>query len=214
MKTDWYRKQTWTKDDEQDFFAKLKRVRNRGMQAQYLKLQAGALASTKDTVLMQYAEHLLYYLFSEYSENECRIYKSTALETLGYIYQNYGDYNKALDYFKQAIDYEKVFPYSITNAFMYYSLLVIKANRTDLYDDVEKVLSEERYQYGIFPITLYRKNSILSIISKHRGDFEKAKYYADIAEQNVAKQESGFNNHKTLGLVRERDEVLDNLMYE
>jgi tetratricopeptide (TPR) repeat protein len=214
MSTDrnWFRNTTWNEDIEQYFFKKLSRVRDKDMQAQYLQLQAGLLASTHNVELMRVAERLISFLFTNYPDNKTE--KSTALETLGFIYQNFGDYHKALDYYKQAIDYEKVFPYSITNAFMYYSLLVIKMNRTDLYDDVEKVLFEKRYQYGSFPITLYRKNSVLSIISKQKGDTEKAKYYADLAEQNVAATESGFYKHKTLGLVRERDEHLDKLMYE
>jgi tetratricopeptide (TPR) repeat protein len=208
----WFRNTTWNEEIEKHFFLKLSRVRDKGMQAQYLKLQAGSLAYTCEENLMKIAERLISLLFSDYPDNKTE--KSTAFETLGYIYQNYGNYHKALDYYREAINYEKIFPYSITNAFMYYALLVIKVKRTDLYDDVEKVLFEERYQYGSFPITQYRKNAILSIISKHKGNTEKAKYYADLAEQNVAAPESGFNKHKTLGLVRERDKHLDKLMYE
>jgi len=39
----WFRNTTWNEEIEKHFFIKLKRVRDKGMQAQYLNLQAGAL---------------------------------------------------------------------------------------------------------------------------------------------------------------------------
>lgn len=215
MKTDWYRKETWTKEDEQSFFEKLQRVRNRAMQAQYLKLQASALAYSKDVELMRTAESLLNYLLTEYSEEENRLYKSQALHTLGNVYKYRGNYQKALDYYKQAIDFESLFPNSISNSFMEYAELVVKTNRKELFQDVENTFSEERYESAIlFPITKYLKYSILSIISKQKGDIERARYFAHLAEESAAMQQSGLNNHKTIGLVWKRDILLDKLMYE
>ena len=37
--SDWFRKKTWAKDDEEHFFTKLSRSRKNG-RAQYLKIQA------------------------------------------------------------------------------------------------------------------------------------------------------------------------------
>ena len=50
------------------------------------------------------------------------------------------------------------------------------------------------------------------VISKHKGEIEKAQYYANLANENVNMKESGLNNHKTLGLVKERDVELDRLV--
>lgn len=213
IKTDWFRKQTWTEEDKQEFFLKLKRVRDKGMQAQYIKLKAGALAYTKDFRLMQNAEDLLHYLFTKYPEDKGE--KSQALHMLGDIYKFRGDNQQALDYYKQAIDFEEIFPHSITNAYSDYAILAVKTGRTDLYDTVEEILSKGRYEsYNIFPIANYRKYSILSIISKHKNDTEKAKYYADLANENAEMQQSGFNNHKTLGLVQKRDITLDKIVQD
>jgi hypothetical protein len=213
-KTEWYNKVTWTEEDKKEFFTKLNQVRSgKFMQAQYIKNKAGALAYTKDVELMQCAEDLLNVLFTDYPEEKG--VKNDALHILGDIYKFRGNNQEALDYYKHAIDNESVFPHLITNSYMDFALLAIKTGRTDLYDTVEKILFEDRYElYNSWPIANYRKYSILSIISKHKGNTEKAKYYADLAEQNVAATESGFNKHKTLGLVRERDEHLDKLMYE
>lgn len=215
MKTDWYRKQTWTKEDEHSFFEKLKKVRNRAMQAQYLNLKASSLAYSKDVELMRAAESLLNYMLTEYSEDENRIYKSQALQTLGAVYKFRGDYQKALDFYKQAIDFEAIFPNSISNSFMEYAEIVVKTNRQDLYQNVEKTLSEERYESAIlFPITKYLKYSILSIICKQKGDIEGARSFANLAEESATMQQSGLYNHKTMGLVWQRDILLDRLMYE
>jgi tetratricopeptide (TPR) repeat protein len=213
MDRNWYRNTSWDEEIEKYFFTKLNRVRDKGMQAQYLIAQAGALASTKDTEWMKVAEVLINKQLTEYSD--IFLDKSSALGLLGNIYGFRGDYNKSLEYYKQAIDFEAIYPNCITNSFMDYAELVVKINRTDLFEDVEKIFSEERYESVIvFPLTKYMKYSILSIISKYKGDTEKAKYYADLVEQNVVAVESGFRNHKTLGLVRQRDPLLDKLMYE
>ena len=147
---------------------------------------------------------------------------ASAYYNRGNVYYNSGDYdkaienyNKAIDYYKQAIDFEANFSNSITNSYLSYSELIFKTQRTDLYNDLEKTLLEERYSLSTnFPVAKYIGYSVLSIINKHKGDIEKAKYYAVLAEQNATALESGFNNHKTLGLVRERDKLLDKLMYE
>ena len=207
---DWFRNKTWNEEIEKHFFIKLKRVRDKSMQAQYLNLQAGALAYTNDAELMKIAESLINKQLQEYSD--CILYISRAYHLLGDIYGYRGNYNKSLDYYKQAIDFEETFPKMQTNAFLHYAEVAVKINRTDLYDDVEKIFAEERYVDDVFPLTKYIKYSILSIISKHKNDTEKAKYYADLANENAEMQQSGLNNHKTLGLVRERDKVLDELV--
>ena len=207
---DWFRNTTWNEEIEKYFFIKLKRVRDKDMQAEYLNLQAGALTYTKDTELIKVAEVLINKQLQEYPD--CILYKSRAYYLLGDIYSLRGDYNKSLDYFKRAIDFEAIFPNSITNSFMGYAELIVKTKRKDLYEDVEKIMSEERYQNLIFPHTRYLKYSILSIISKHKGEIEKAQYYANLANENVNMKESGLNNHKTLGLVKERDVELDRLV--
>jgi len=208
---DWFRNTTWNEEIEKHFFIKLKRVRDKGMQAQYLNLQAGALTYTKDAELMEVAETLINKQLQEYSD--CILYMSRAYHLLGDIYGFRGNFNKTLDYYKQAINFEAVFPNSITNSFMDYAELAVKTNRTDLFEDIEKIFAEKRYVSAVlFPLTKYLKYSILSIVSKHKNDTEKAKYYADLANRNAEMQQSGLTKNQTLGLVRERDKILDELV--
>ena len=208
---DWFRKTTWTEEDEKHFFSKLLKVRNRSMQAQYLKLQAGSLLWTKKNDLMNVAENLLNKLLVDYPDAKGEI--SDALKYLGDIYLFREDYKRAINYYKRSTDYEAIFPYSITNAFLDYAELVVKNECVDLYDDVEKLLLDKRYASClIFPLSKYIAYSVLSIINNYKGEEEKAKYYADLAEENVGLQQSGFVKHQSLGLVTERDKILDELV--
>ena len=78
--TDWYRRKTWTKIDEEEFFTKLGRARlfNR---AQYLKIQAIELVFTKNKELLKVAETLLKKMLAEYPDDNFN--KRDALNTLG-----------------------------------------------------------------------------------------------------------------------------------
>ena len=207
----WFRNAIWNEEIEKHFFIKLNRVRDKGMQAQYLNHQAGALIYTNDAELLRVAESLINKQLQEYPD--CMLWISHAYFFLGDIYGYRGNFNESLDYYKQAIEFEEKFPKMLTNAFLHYAEVAVKTNRTDLFDDVEKIFSEERYARDtFFPLAKYLKYSILSIIRKHKNDIEKAKYYSDLANESAEMQHSGFIKHKTLGLVMERDKILDALV--
>ena len=120
--TEWYRQKSWSKEEEEYFFTKLGRARKDG-RAQYLKIQAIELVETKDEKLLEVAESLLGKLFSEYPED--RFNRPGAFVALGDIYQLRNDYDKAIDYYKQAIDFEVIYPQLQTQAYIYFSELVI-----------------------------------------------------------------------------------------
>ena len=205
---DWYRRKTWTKIDEQEFFAKLARARKDG-RAQYLKIQAIELVETEDKNLLKVAEALLNKMLTEYPDNNFE--KGSALHTLGDIYKLKGNYQLAIDFYKQALDFEIIYPNVITQAYLDYSELVIKTGKENLFNDLEKLLSD-RYSELTFPIEKYKVNSILSIINANKDRQEQAQKYADLAEQFATAETSGFRYHKYLGIVKERDTWLDKLV--
>ena len=205
---DWYRRKTWTKIDEQEFKAKLARARKDG-RAQYLKIQAIELVETEDKNLLKVAEALLNKMLTEYPDNNFE--KGSALHTLGDIYKLKGNYQLAIDFYKQALDFEIIYPNVITQAYLDYSELVIKTGKENLFDELEKLLSD-RYSELTFPIEKYKVNSILSIINANKDRQEQAQKYADLAEQFVTAETSGFRYHKYLGIVKERDTWLDKLV--
>lgn len=205
---DWFRRKSWTQIDEQEFFAKLGRARKDG-RAQYLKIQAIELTETNNKELLKVAEALLNKMLIDYPEDNFN--KAGGLHTLGNIYKKLENYEIAIDYYKLAIDFEKVYPNMKTQAYLDYSELLIKTKKTNLFDEVERILLER--QPGLaFQIEKYKVNSILSIIYKHKNLPEKAKHFADLAEQSANAETSGFRYHKYLGLVKERDALLDELV--
>ncbi|RZA00185.1 MAG: tetratricopeptide repeat-containing protein [Sphingobacteriaceae bacterium] len=205
---DWYRQKTWSKTIEDFFYAKLARARKDG-RAQYLKVQAIELIETKDNELLNVAETLIAKLFLEYPEDKFN--RPCALEALGKIYQLRQNFDKAIEYYKQAIDFEIVYPQVKTQAYLYYSELVVKSEKTNLYELVEKVILE-RINDVFFPIEKYIGYSILSIISNHKKDFKQAEHFAKLSELYATKETSGLRYHKYLGVVKERDNWLDRLV--
>ena len=205
---EWYRRQTWTKSDEEEFFAKLGRARKEG-RAQYLKIQAIELTGTKKKELLKIADTLLKRMLNDFPNDY--VEKGPALHALGDIGRLNGNFDEAIDYYKQAIDFEEVFPNVVTNAWLDYSELIIKTGATTQYDFVEKMLMA-RIPGLLFPVAKYKSYAILSIISKHESNPEQAKQFAALADQNANAETSGLRYHKYLGVVNERDRWLDRLV--
>ncbi|MBK6825887.1 MAG: hypothetical protein IPG86_02950 [Chitinophagaceae bacterium] len=206
--TDWFRRKAWTKMDEEEFFIKLGRAR-KDSRPQYLKIQAIELVSTKNKDLLKVAESLLNKLLTEYPDDNFN--KSPALHTLGDIYRNLGIEIKAVDFYKQALDFETIYPNVKTQAYLDYAELIIKSKDTAKFGELESILLE-RQPNLLFPIDKYKVNSILSIINKFNGKEEKATLYAELAEQNANKETSGLRYHKNLGVVTDRENWLDKLV--
>lgn len=207
---DWYRQKRWSTEEEEYFFTKLGRARKDG-RAQYLKIQAIELVETKDEKLLEVAESLINKLFSEYPDD--RFNRPGALFTLGNIYQLRNNYEKAIEYYKEAIDFEIVYPQVQTQAYIYYTELVIKTKKTHLYHIVEKIITEKMSKnHFIFPVEKYKAFSILSIINSHNKNAEQARYFEDLAEQNANQETSGLRYHKYLGVVKKRDSWLDKMV--
>ena len=205
---DWYRRKTWTNKDEEEFFAKLKRARVEG-RAQYLKIQAIELVETKEKHLLDIAEALLNRVLTEYPESKFET--SSVLHTLGDIYRLRANYEKALEYYGQSLDFEKGFPKIITTSYLDFSELVVKTASTNLYNFTEALL-EDKLAEQLFPVAKYKMCSILSIINHEKGDLGKATYYYDLAEENANAETSGLRYHKHLGVVVKRDSWLDNMI--
>lgn len=206
--TEWYRRKTWTKTDEEEYFAKLGRARKDG-RPQHLKIQAIELVETKDPKLLDVAELLIQKLFTDYPDDKFE--RSSSLETLGDIYKYRQQFDKAIQFYKKAIDFEKTYPNVLTQAYLEYSELVVKHKKQEHYDFVEKIVSK-RIKGSMFPIEKYKAFSILSIISTYKGDKEKAEEYDALADKNASAETSGLRYHKYLGIITKRDSLLDRLV--
>ncbi|MCV2487087.1 hypothetical protein OD917_19300 [Flavobacterium sp. SH_e] len=207
MATDWYRRKSWSKTDEEEFFAKLSRARKDG-RAQYLKIQAIELVDTKKPKLLQVAKELLSKVLNEYPDDNFN--KASVYHTFGDIFQLENNIEKALEYYKNAIDFEKVYPNVITQSYLDYSEIVVKNQLEDLYPIAEEIL-ESKTSGLLFPIEKYKVFSLLAIINGHNSNIEIAKKYSELANENANKTTSGLSYHKHLGIVSERDNLLEKL---
>lgn len=210
--TEWYRRKTWTKEDEGMFFAKLERAREY-RRAQYLRIQALELIQTKDKKLLEIAEFLLNKLLRDYPENQLE--RSPTLNTLGEISKLKGEYDSALDYFHTALEFESNFPNVITTAYLNFSETVILSGKVSLYNDVEKILLRKiDAETILFPAANYIIYSALSVIADYRGETSIAIAYAEIAEKNATAKNNNLWNPKKqdYGIVTARKNWLDRLV--
>jgi tetratricopeptide (TPR) repeat protein len=164
--TDWYRRTSWTKIDEEEFFAKLKRARE-SSRPQYLMIQASALTGSKDLASLDAAESLILKLMTDYPDN--KLERSSGLGLLGDIYRHRQQYDTAMAHYKNAIDFEKEYPNVQTGAFLQFAELAVKLDKREYFDFVEQVLSEREKKYP-FPLYKYKIFSLLSIINKTNGN--------------------------------------------
>lgn len=124
---DWFRRKTWTKLDEEDFFTKIRKAR-KGGRSQYLRIQAIELIDTKDTELIEIAEKLLLMILTEYPDDDFE--RSTVLNSLGKIYELKNNYAVAIEYYKQSVDFEKIYPKITTTSYLNLLELIAKTNKT------------------------------------------------------------------------------------
>ncbi|WP_289657900.1 hypothetical protein [Flavobacterium panacagri] len=206
--SDWYRKKTWTKEDEEHFFSKLARARKDG-RAQYLKIQAIVLVETKEPELLNIAKELLQKILDEYPNDNFN--KSSVYNTFGEIFSLEKNIEKSLQYYKKSIDFEEVYPNVQTGSYLGYSELIIKNQLTHEYLNVEKIL-EDKISGLLFPIEKYKVFSILAILNYHNSKKEIAKEFAKLANENAQTETSGLRYHKHLGIVSERDVFLEQIL--
>lgn len=209
---DWYRRKTWTKTDEKEYFAKLGRARKDG-RPQYLRVQAVEFIETKDIYLMSVAETLLNKILTDFPDN--RTEKSQTYNLLGELFSLREEYETAIEYFQKSLDFEKEFPNVITGAFLNLSKTVILAEKTELYDEIENLLKEKINGHQMdFPVQNYIVYSVLAVIRKFKGDPEQAKIYEELAEKNAETRINSFWNpqKKKIGIVEHRIKSLDTLV--
>jgi tetratricopeptide (TPR) repeat protein len=207
-KVDWYRRSTWTAEDQADFQARLKRSRGSFHKAQYLRLQALALQEAGTEALLVAALSLLEQLVREYPEPS---QLASAHQQRAQCLANLGRYADAMASYEASFAAQRQAPNWKTEAYLDFGELVLGLKRADLYAQAVAVLNE----FGggeQFPASQYRSATIRALTCNAAGDHRGARLHAAEALAAVAKTESPFRYHRKLGLVRFVDpEVLDQL---
>ena len=208
---DWFRRSTWSHEDEAEFFKKLGRAQKYN-RPQYLRIQATHLYQSMNHELLRVAESLAHKVLTEYSDADfIKLQIAPAYELLGKIYEELGEHDKAILHYQKALEQENTYPNCLTDAYLSYAELVIRTQRVKMFSEIEKILFE-REQRAVFPIQKYKRYIILAIINKHRENDTEAQQYMALAKQNANADTSGFRYHKTLGLVKETDRWLEKML--
>jgi tetratricopeptide (TPR) repeat protein len=202
---DWFRRTTWSATDRAEFFARLERSRTSFHKAQYLRLQALALASTG---LHAAAIELLDHLFVEYSEPsqlaQAHLQKAECLAQLN-------QPNDAVEEFRASLQAERDFPNVRTQSWLEFPLFIVRRELTDLYSEalaiVEEFLSESCLT---FPLQRYQYSTVRALIAGAQGDSGTAGHFAKLALSAEAERYSGFGRHPAVGLVK----IIDHEIHE
>jgi tetratricopeptide (TPR) repeat protein len=206
-RVDWYRRSTWTAEDQADFRARLKRSRGFN-KAQYLRLQALALQEVGTEPLLLAALSLLDQLVQEYPEPS---QLASAHQQRAQCLADLGRYADAIASYHASFEAQRQAPNWKTEAYLDFGELVLGSKREELYGQAVAVLNE----FGggePFPASQYRSATIRALICNAVGDRRGARLHAEEALAAVAKTESPFRYHRKLGVVRFVDpEVLDQL---
>ena len=203
-KVEWFRRNTWTDADREEFNARLKRSRGVGKKAQYLRIQAFHLAEAGHH---EGAIELLDRMFAECPERselaQAHAQKADSLAKLGHT-------DGAIDEYRAALQAERDFPYlgtgprpkARTQAWLDFGWFVVEKQLTDFYDEVSRVLQEFREEEGLkFPAVEYRYSGIQALLADARGERSMAREFAKQALSEAAKDHSGLRYHPMVGLV-------------
>ncbi|MDE7454669.1 MAG: tetratricopeptide repeat protein [Clostridia bacterium] len=207
--SDWFRKETWTKDDEEDFFLHLARSKTDFHKAQYLKIQAFTFYDTHNKKNFNVILTLLDKYFNDFPDEE--FFRATSLHLYGRVFYDRKKYDKAFEYYQKAAYQEVKYPNVISGAWLDYAKIIIRLKYKNMYDEAEEFI-QRHYASLIFPIAIYESNAVLAVIYNARGDKEKACHYKRIANEATLINEPILSNLGSIGLVLNKISFLEKAM--
>lgn len=200
-KQEWFRKESWSLEDESDFFAHLKRARTSYNKAQYLNIQAVTLNSMKDLNLAAAAITLAQKCIDDFPEERSQTAHSYCI--IGESYEQLGKIEDAVSAYLKCIETQRKFPNFLTNAPTKFAMLVVRHKLIEQYASAAEILNEYK-RFNYFPFELFQHWGCLAIIADQSGYENDAKLFAGLALDAAHQLHSGFAHHPDLGLVADR----------
>jgi hypothetical protein len=199
-RTDWYRRTTWTEDDQREFFARNARSRGPDSKEQYVRIQAETLLGTRRPNLAEAALTLLEQNLRDYPT---ALFRAATFDAAGRCCASLGKVDEAVAYFRNALSREKEFPGLGTNACFHFAKLVVEAKRENLYD--EALSAAEGFGHPVFPAHAYYLNGIRAVVAARDGDGGLAQVHATTALHAAAVRDTGLSHDRGhLGTVADR----------
>ena len=207
--SDWFRKQTWTEQDENDFYAHLARSRSEYHKSQYLRIQAITFYELHDEKYYDVILSLLDKYFNDFPNEQ--FFRCECLHLYGRVFYDREQLDKAFEYYQKAAYQELKHTGVISGAWLDYAQIIIQLEREDYYDEAIKII-QSYYDSRIFPIEIYRSNAILAVIYNYFGDKEKACDYRKLAREAASMKKNALRHNSDIGLVEKRDTFLEKAM--
>ncbi len=202
-KDDWYRRSTWTELDEEEFFARLDRSRDRYHRAQYLRIQAVHLyQSGLHAEALRLLDHLVGHEAEPSQLAWAHQERAEALEKVGRPAE-------ALSAWRSSLVSEKAFPNIQTRAPLRFARLAVDSKREDLYFEALDGIGYFEKQVQLFPIDRFQLAAYRAILLFQQGETSKASAWAQAALEVAGENHSGLARHPAMGLVKEDDPLLE-----
>lgn len=194
---EWFRRTTWTQQDQVEFFARLRRSRGAFHKAQYARIQAYTLQRVGTSEMLRSAIELLDMILAEWHSGA----------QLAMVHHQYtdcflllGQRERAIDSFRAVFCTQRQNRGTITRAHLDFGWLAVTVPLPELYSEVLEVLDE--FQYApVFPNQIYKDAAIRALIHHARGEDRLARDYANRALSAASRTRSPLPQRPTLGLV-------------
>lgn len=198
---DWFRRTTWSPEDERAFHERLRRSRTAFHKAQYARIQALHLA---EAGLYEPAIGLLRLVLTEYPERTQLA--STHLQVAGCRLAR-KEVDAALDAYRASLRAERAVPGFRTEVWIEFPWLVATRGMTHLYDEAREFLAWGRPDPGSceLPVHRYRRCAVEAFMAEDEGDREAARVAARAALEASRVEHSGMRYHPTVGLVGKQE---------
>ena len=200
---DWFRRRTWTDEDQVDFFARLQRSRGEFHKVQYLRIQALELHKADRLRHARPSLELLDMLVERWpDETQLAAEHEQRAECL----RDLGREEAAIDAYRSTFAQQRRLPRFVTNAHYEFAWWVASAGMVERFDEAMLVLAEFSDDGGIaFPALAYLAEGARALILDARGDRLSASVHARRAVTAIAQTDSGLRHHPKVGLARVRD---------
>lgn len=197
---EWYRRETWTPDDEADFFERLDRARPRN-RARFLRIQALHLEETGRRDLVETALDLLDLLLLEYPDElelaAALHQKARCCDALGRTGEAVGTFRDSLQAMRDVRD-------ARTDAHADFALFAVRHGLDDLYEEAITAL-DEFADDGPLPLSMYKQAAARAILLARTDRESEARIFARRALVEASRTSSGMRYHPGVGLVEDPD---------
>jgi len=193
---DWYRRATWSEQDQQAFFDRLARSRGTYHKAQYVRIQASYLEESADPALVRAAMGLLDMMLDKWPDPS---QVAQAHHQRATCYVRLAEPLRAVECLRQALQAEREYPNTRTQAAIDLAWLTGTKGLSVHYAEALAALAF--VDALVFPVERFKAHGAQALILSATGQNGAARAHARKALEAAAATDSGFRYHRQLGLV-------------